>query len=343
MNLRSLTITALTILQVHFALAEENKPLNFDEVYSLVKTNLTDLPEAELKSLAAIGLVKELGTKVQLVSTNDTNTVTHSDPVSRKSIFNESYAYLRITDFQENLPAEFEKDFKELGLNKKLKGLVIDLRYAQGQDYEAAAKLADKFLKGEEVLLKFGDKEIRSSAKTEVIKLPVAMLVNGQTAGAAEAFAAIMSEKGVGLIIGQATAGTAKLFQTFTLSNGQKLKIGNIPVELSSGKAIASTGLNPDIKVNVQPQLEKVFYKDPYKSMNMAFSETNDVATATNRLARRFNEAELVRRHREGAATETDDENTPAAEPATPVIMDPALGRALDFLKGVSVLQERKS
>src|SRR4051812_13651684 len=284
--------------------AQEDKPLNFEEIFSLVKTNLNEVPESELSRLAAIGLVKELGSKVQLVSTNETNAIAQGEPIARKAIYNESYGYLRISDFQSDLPAAFEKEFKELGLNKKLKGLVIDVRYAEGQDYDAAARLADKFVKGGQLLVKFGDKEVRSSEKPQPINLPVAILVNGRTAGAAEAFAGIMREAGVGLIIGQSTAGAARLFETFTLSSGQKLRIGKIPVELSDGKSIPSKGVTPDIAVMVPPELERSLYQDPYKAVNMAFTDTNEVATATNRLSRRFNEAELVRRHREGGTVE---------------------------------------
>jgi len=343
MNLRFPSIFLLFLLSFAVSRGQDGKPLNFEEVFSLIKTNLTDIPENELNRLAAIGLVKELGTKVQLVSTNDTNSTAQTDSISRKAIYNESYGYIRINNFQPNLPNEFEKEFRELGLNKKLKGLVIDLRYARGQDYDAAARLADKFIKGGQLLVKFGEKEMRSSEKPQPITLPVAILVNGQTAGAAEALAGILREAGAGLVIGQTTAGAARLFETFPLSTGQKIRIGKIPVQLSDGKSIPAKGLTPDIPIVVQTELERALYQDPYKSLNLAFAETNEVSAATNRTARRFNEAELVRRHREGAVLDNEEDGPGAAEPAAPVIMDPALARAIDFLKGIAVLQEHRS
>jgi len=59
---------------------------------------------------------------------------------------------------------------------------------------------------------------------------------------------------------------------------------------------------------------------------------------ATNRAMRRnFNEAELVRRHREGL----DMQGLMArVEDTRATMSDPALGRAIDFLKGLAVVQQ---
>ena len=54
-----------------------------------------------------------------------------------------------------------------------------------------------------------------------------------------------------------------------------------------------------------------------------------------------MNEAELVRMQREGLDLSRDA--TPSAsEPPKPILQDPALARALDFLKGMAVAQSRR-
>ncbi len=65
---------------------------------------------------------------------------------------------------------------------------------------------------------------------------------------------------------------------------------------------------------------------------------TSAVIATTNRAMRRnFNEAELVRRHREGL----DMQGLTARMEDNPVTLgDPALGRAIDFLKGLAVVQQ---
>ncbi|MGV3774455.1 MAG: hypothetical protein ACO1QB_16260, partial [Verrucomicrobiales bacterium] len=60
----------------------------------------------------------------------------------------------------------------------------------------------------------------------------------------------------------------------------------------------------------------------------------------TNRTRRLFNEAEVVRRHREGTEFDPNAPVGPGVEEGRLVVTDPALARALDFLKGLSVLQQ---
>lgn len=356
MNLRISSVLSLLLLSLsHLGTrtglsAEAAKPLNFEEVYSIIKTNLSDLPQSDLSRLAAEGLVNELGPNVELITTNGISDEQIAEPIPRKTIYNESFAYLRLARIQSNTPALFQKELKDLGLNKKLKGVVIDLRYSGGQDYSAAAELAGKFVPSGVLLAKIGDRELRSAENKQRSDLPVVILVNHETKGASEALAGMMRGHDAALIIGQRTAGEARLFQTFPLSTGQKLRIGTIPVELEDGKEIPESGLVPDISVTIGPELEKALYKDPYHRFDLASAQanlgTNDLDRATNTFSRadravptrRFNEAELVRRHNEGVPLDAPDDFAPV-EPQTPVMADPVLGRALDFLKGLSVLQ----
>ena len=65
-----------------------------------------------------------------------------------------------------------------------------------------------------------------------------------------------------------------------------------------------------------------------------------NASNGTNRAARRtrFNEAELVREHREGIS-EADVTSLREREPEKPLVNDPALVRALDLLKGLALVR----
>lgn len=336
---------ALTVLlSLPFYCAET--PVKFREVYDLVHSNLTDISDAELDSLAAKGLIKELQPAVQLGGEPEQAEKQPSLPI-KSAVYNDTFAFIRLTEIDSKSPAEFQNAFKALASSNRLRGLVLDLRYAAGQDYKAAAEVADRFLKKEEPLLKWGDTVVRSTAKTNAIDLPVAILVNGQTSGGAEALAALLREKEAGLLIGSKTAGRTRMFENFTLSTGQQLRIGKTPVELGGGQALPAKGLGPDILVSVESANERAWYEDPYKNISRVFGQTvstNELASSsTNRVRtpRLMNEAELVRRHREGSEVEGDART--AADTGKPVITDPVLARGLDFLKGVSVLQQLRS
>jgi hypothetical protein len=324
-------------------LAQDVRPLKFQEVFNVVRTNLTDISEEELSRLAATGLIKELGTKVQLVTNNASAPEPPDEAVSRRAVYNDAYGYIQIRSVDDRLRTEFQKWITQTNGTNSLRGIVIDLRYAEGDDYAAAASVADQFVKGGEPLLKVGTNQVQSTDKSKPIDLPVAVLANKQTRGAAEALASLVRETGTGLVIGSTTAGEARLFETLTLSTGQQLKIGTVPIEVGDHKVIPSKGLLPDIAVTVNPAAERIFYQDPFRSISTSGGQvvpgsTNEIAAGTNR-TRRFNEAELVRRHRAGINL---DEAVAAADVDQPLIHDPVLARALDFLKGISALQQHR-
>ena len=323
--------------------AQETNALSLDEILPLIRENLPELTEAELKARAAAGLIEQLGSRVELVTTNAApSESTSGAAVTRKAMYHVDFGYVRLSNVEGGAPEAFFQAYKNLASSNQIKGLVLDLRFASGRDYEAAGRIADAFVAGGQVLLQFNGKEVRSTDENLRIEVPVAVLVNGETSGAAEALAAVIRQNGAGLVIGSRTAGEARLFENFTLRSGQTLRIGKIPVLLNDGEPFPPEGLHPDLEVTVSPGHERVFFEDPWAPLPRGFADggTNSTATATNRFIRRINEAELVRRHREGIATELEEESP--AVPADPVIMDPALARGLDMLKGISVLRQNR-
>jgi len=182
------------------------------------------------------------------------------------------------------------------------------------------------------------------------ITMPVATLVNRETSGAAEAFAAVLRQAGTSLILGGKTAGQAMIAQEYPLKNGQRLRIASGPVRLGDGSVLSSTGLKPDISVEVSPMAEQSYFADAFRELlktNSLLAANAQAATnspaGTNRARRpRFNEAELVRERKLGAVLDNDLENL-SAEPEKPIVQDPVLARALDLLKGLNLVRQSRS
>jgi hypothetical protein len=199
-------------------------------------------------------------------------------------------------------------------------------------------------------LLDWGEGMRSSTAKSNPISIPVALLVNRKTAGAAEALAGMMRHAEIGLVLGSKTAGQASIAREFELSNGQRLRIGTTPVKLAQGKFLAASGLLPDIAVDVSGEDEQAYYSDAYLTKSITRSNflsgvstgfTNEASlNLTNRRPRRINEAELVRMQREGQSLEFDLNSRQRDAGSAPTVQDPALNRALDLLKGLSVVQQ---
>jgi hypothetical protein len=318
----------------------------FKEVYDVVRANAAGLHEAELNRAAVEGLLAKLNTRAWLIDANAQGPDTNVAALASSAVLETAYPYLRVSQITAALPETFDTALDKILATNKIKGLVIDLRYADGKDYAAAVAVADRFVGSDEPLIDWGRGVKRSTEKTNTFRLPVAVLVNHFTAGAAEALAAILRQMDVALLIGTNTAGQASITKDFTLKSGQTLRVATSPIKLGNGDEVGS--LKPDIQVEVSAEDEKAYFVDAYKILPKPGSELSATNLAslsvTNRNPRRrLNEAELVRMLREGEDPSAEDFRLPKTpDPAKPVITDPALARAIDLLKALSVVRHTR-
>ena len=325
------------------------EPPDFKEVYDLIREHLPGISQAQLDRTAVTALVKALSPRVNLISGEPE--AASSGPLQGKPrVFDGEIAYLRVGKVEHGLAEAVRENWDMLAATNKLKGLVLDLRYAGGGDYAAAAAAADLFLSKERPLLNWGNGVVKSKEKTNALEWPVVALVNEKTSKAAEALAAVLRETGAGLVLGSRSAGMAMMAEEFPLKNGQRLRIGTAPIQVGEGTALTAEGVKPDITVAVNPEEERAYYADPFRlqssATTLAGSEQSlaDSGNGTNRARRtRLTESELVRERKEGISL--DDEAPPRRErgPEKPLVRDPALARALDLLKGLAVVRPARS
>jgi C-terminal processing protease CtpA/Prc len=247
-------------------------------------------------------------------------------------MFGPSSAYIRLARVNEDAAAGFSDALRVLAATNKLEGLVLDLRFAAGTDYAAAARLAGQFLGRATVVMSLGGQEFASPAGDSAFTLPTMVLVNGRTSGAAEALAEVLRQNEAALIIGNRTAGAAGVFEDFVLTTGQRLRVVTATVKLREGTEVPPGGVTPDIAISASLADERSFLENPYGSSG----RTN--AAAGTRPAR-LTEADLVRMRRERRDTPS---RAPVETPATsvaPVVADPVLARALDLLKGIALVK----
>jgi hypothetical protein len=315
---------------------------DFKEVYGLAREHLPGMTEVELNRAAVDGLIWALGPRLSLVRAAGSEAASAgskgASPISQASVHDGGLLYLRVRAVEEPLAAEFKRRFQEISATNRLRGVALDLRYARGEGYAAAAQMADVFQSVERVLLEINGETLKSTAKPDPIRVPVAVLINSETEQASEALAAILRDTGAGLLLGSKTAGRAFLTRDFPLSNGDRLRVATTAVKVGAVSAL-NEGVLPDIVVDVSAAQEKEWYADAYAVL----PRTNEIAAAagpggTNLFDRRqrMNEADLVRERRRGALAA---EAARAGEVEAPVVRDPTLARALDVLKGLAVVK----
>lgn len=320
-----------------------NSSPDFKEVYDLLKGNLAGADEKELNRAAIQGLISQLYPRVS-IATNGAKKSSEQKLVSKASLFEGPIGYIRIARAGEGLAKSVQAAYHELNTTNKLKGLVFDLRFANGDDYASVVDVADLFCANDQPLLDWGTGMKRSKPKKDALKMSVAVLVNHQTAAAAEALAALLREIGAGLVLGTNTAGQAAITKDFNLKNGEQLRIATSTIRLGGGTTVSMRGVKPDIEVAVSADDERIYLADPFKELLPELTVSNLSSTNsanTNRIRRRISEADLVRARREGS--NLDDLADKDGEPEKPEVRDPVLARALDLLKGLAVVRQFKA
>jgi hypothetical protein len=318
---------------------------DFQEVRKLVLEHLKGVNENDLNRAAVEGLLNAFYPRIALVTNQlDQALDAASGAIAKTVVFERAYGYVRLTSVPAGLARALGSTISELESKQKLAGLILDLRFADGFDFRESAAIADLFLETEQPLLKWTGTSLSSTTKTNAIGLPVTVLVNRQTTGAAEALAGVLQWTGVSLTIGSPTAGQARVYREFPLNNGQKIRVASQTVELGDGTALTDTGLTPDLVVTVDADVERAHLEDPFatkgESAGTAALGADGIAgsEASGRERRCLNESELIRMRGETLGTGPKEPE----EKQAPLITDPSLARALDFLKGWAALKRQR-
>lgn len=175
------------------------------------------------------------------------------------ALFNEYTGYIRIDMFTGNCVEEFNEAFKDL-TERGMKSLVIDLRNNPGGSLSDVVDIADTLL-GDCVIVTVQDrtgedaKVYRSSGKA--LKVPLAIIVNGNSASASEILASAVQDNGAGVIVGMPTYGKGVVQTTMRLdSNGAWLKLTTDAYYTPNGTDLNGTGVTPDVEVDLPDDMQ---------------------------------------------------------------------------------------
>jgi carboxyl-terminal processing protease len=164
-------------------------------------------------------------------------------------VINGNVGYLRISRFSSNTADDFNDAVAGL-VNKGVCGLVIDLRGNTDGSMDAAADVLDTILPaGTTVSSKNGDGKItvEYTSKANEISLPISVLVDSRTSGAAELFAADIRDFNKGLLIGEKTAGAGTKDTAVPLSDGSAMILATAEYLTAGGETYDGTGVRVDI------------------------------------------------------------------------------------------------
>ncbi|HPS28910.1 MAG TPA: S41 family peptidase [bacterium] len=160
--------------------------------------------------------------------------------------------YIKLSGFMENTyPAMLSAldDLKKKGM----KGLVLDMRNNSGGLLSQAIKISDIFLKQGVIVSTVGDEEKEVSdatvEDTDILDIPIVVMINEGTASAAEIVTAALKKNGRATVIGRKSFGKGSVQNLFRISGGGGLKL-TIAQYLTPGDiSIQSVGITPDIEL----------------------------------------------------------------------------------------------
>lgn len=170
----------------------------------------------------------------------------YREPVDVESVYFSkigNIGYIKIISYSDNTLSQFDNAVFQLK-QQNVKSLVLDLRDNGGGYMHIAAGLLDYFMKDRKLLVytqgaNVERQEIFSSGRNGLCAgLPLAVLVNENSASASEITAGVIQDYDLGTVIGNVTFGKGLVQRTFNLNDGSSLRLTISRYYLPSGRCI---------------------------------------------------------------------------------------------------------
>lgn len=223
----------------------------------VVNVDGRDITGMELSS--AVALIKgDKGTSVTLEVIRGTERLTFSavrDAVEAKTVsytlLDNNIGYLSISQFEEVTTKQFKAAVEDLQ-SQGMKGLVIDIRNNPGGLLDTVVGMLKYMLTDGLIVYtedKQGNRKEYKGQDNDEFNLPLAVIVNGNSASASEIFAGAIQDYGKGTIIGTQTYGKGIVQTVKPLTDGSAIKFTIAKYFTPKGQDIHGKGVTPDMVV----------------------------------------------------------------------------------------------
>ena len=228
--------------------------INGQPTRGLTMTEAVDKMRGKVGQKITLTLVRNGGTPFDVTLTRANIQVKSV----KSQLLEDGYGYIRITQFQvktgEEVASALSKLRRENG-NKKLKGIILDLRNNPGGVLQSAVEVVDHFItKGLIVYTKgrIANSELRFSATGKDLSenVPLVVLINGGSASASEIVAGALQDQKRGVVMGTTSFGKGSVQTVLPLNNDRALKITTALYFTPNGRSIQAQGIVPDIEVS---------------------------------------------------------------------------------------------
>tara|TARA_Y100001968_G_scaffold312828_1_gene336401 strand:+ start:746 stop:2008 length:1263 start_codon:yes stop_codon:yes gene_type:complete len=171
----------------------------------------------------------------------------------------EGLLWVRIQRFQRRTVEELRRELQRSTAGKAaLKGLVLDLRGNPGGYLKQAIAVADLWLASGHIVStverSVGLEREQATGPGTDPDTRLVVLVDAQTASAAEVVAGALRDRSRAILIGETSYGKGSVQQFFELSDGSALKLTTARYYTPSGASIAGVGVSPHVVLGQEPK-----------------------------------------------------------------------------------------
>ena len=162
--------------------------------------------------------------------------------------------YIKLDKFAQTSSEEMDQALWDLH-RQGMQSLVFDLRGNPGGLLTTAIELSNKFLPRGAIVSTRGRNAVDNTAEQATFertwKIPLVVLIDGNSASASEIFAAAIQENDRGLVVGRRSYGKGTVQTHFPLQSvSGNLKLTTAKFYSPRGREIAGAGVDPDVKVD---------------------------------------------------------------------------------------------
>ncbi|MEG0501779.1 MAG: S41 family peptidase [Cellulosilyticaceae bacterium] len=177
-------------------------------------------------------------------------------PSIEYKMMDNNIGYIQIRSFEEPTYEQFKAALTEVE-RKGAKGLVIDLRNNSGGLLHITEDIVDELIpEGVIVSTKDNQGEVKTAyADDEYTDIPIAVLVNEQSASASEVLSGALKDHDRATLVGTTTFGKGIVQSIMPLTDGSALKVTTSQYFTPSGVCIQGTGIEPHYRVELPAEL----------------------------------------------------------------------------------------
>lgn len=180
-----------------------------------------------------------------------------SIPTVASKMLEDQIGYIAVSEFDTVTVEQFSEALEELE-GQGMEKLIIDLRNNLGGVLDGCCEMLRQILpKGRIVYTedKYGHREEFTCDGTHVFDKPLAVLVNGYSASAAEIFSGAVKDYGIGTLVGTRTFGKGIVQRIVNLNDGTAVKLTISKYYTPKGTDIHQKGIEPDVEVELDETL----------------------------------------------------------------------------------------